>query len=72
MINQGLTLTLAGMAFVFSFLILLVLVMSISSGIINRFFSQEAPLPAPLKTNKPDISVAIAVAAAKARKDGKL
>lgn len=72
MLSQGLTLTFAGMAVVFSFLILLVLAMLLSSKIINRLFSDETHVPVPERKVKPDIALAVAVAAARAKKDGKL
>jgi len=74
MLNQGLTLTLAGMATVFCFLVLLVLVMSVSSRIILRFARDEEPVLSVSKrrNSDPEISVAIAAAAAAAKKKGKL
>jgi len=74
MLNQGLTLTLAGMATVFSFLVLLVLVMSLSSRVILRFARDEEPVRSvsKRKNSDPEISVVIAAAAAAAKKKGKL
>lgn len=70
MSNQGLTLTLAGMTTVFSFLILLVLIMYLSSKIILRFFPEEVKTQPPRKTINPEI--VIAIAAAQAKKKGKI
>lgn len=72
MFNQGLTLTLAGMATVFSFLIILVLFISLSSRIILRFFTEKTPVEPAKKPEVPDITVAVAIAAVKARKEGRL
>jgi sodium pump decarboxylase gamma subunit len=70
MLNQGLTLTFAGMATVFSFLILLVLIMSLSSRIILRFFPEKTQIQPPKRTSKPKMDIAIAIAVAKAKKEG--
>jgi sodium pump decarboxylase gamma subunit len=73
MLNQGLTLTIAGMATVFSFLVLLVIVMSQCSRIILHFVSDKIEEPSPGKKIKTDDSVKIAIAiAAAARKEGKI
>lgn len=72
MLDQGLTLTIAGMATVFSFLILLVLIMSLSSRITLRFFPEKNQLQPSRRINKPEIDIAIAIAAVKARKEGRI
>lgn len=72
MLNQGLTLTLAGMATVFSFLIMLVFIISFSSRIILRFFTAKIPVEPPKKPDVPEMDVAVAIAAIRARKEGKI
>lgn len=73
MLNQGLTLTIAGMATVFSFLLLLVIVMSLSSKAILHFCVEEIEVSPPKRKSKTDDGVKIAIAiAAAARKEGKI
>lgn len=72
MLNQGLVLTFTGMATVFSFLILLVLIISLSSKIILRFVPEEIKPEPRVERKIPQIDIAVAIAAATARKEGKL
>lgn len=48
LMSQGLELMLTGIGVVFAFLIVLVVLMTTMSAVINRFFPESAPAPAPV------------------------
>lgn len=66
MLVQGLTLTIIGMLVVFLILILLVFVMKLLSAVVFRFFPEpEEPVQARQSAGNVEIAVAIAAAYAK-------
>ena len=68
MLIQGLTLTIIGMLVVFSILVLLVFVMKLLSAIVFRFFP-EPEEPVKPQQSAGNVEIAVAVAAAYAKKN---
>jgi len=65
---QGLTLTVIGMLVVFSILILLVFTMKLLSAVVFRFFP-EPEVPVQAQQSAGNIEIAVAIAAAYAKKN---
>ena len=68
MLVQGLTLTVIGMLVVFSILILLVFTMKLLSSVVFRFFP-EPEVPVQAQQSAGNIEIAVAIAAAYAKKN---